>query len=130
MATRVLIVEDEVALLSAITDYLTVRGYECDSATEAAEAVALLAHVPFDAVVTDVYLSHVPQADGFDVVSFIRDRALATPVIVMTGHDEPHLATEAERLAADLFLIKPVPLPALADALGALTRANANAENG
>ena len=121
MRAKILIVDDEVALLSAICDYLTSRGYECESASEVAEAIALLAHIKFDVVVTDVYLSHVPQADGFAVVSFIRERALSSRVIVMTAHDTPQVIREAERLSADLFLRKPVRLIQLADALSAFT---------
>lgn len=109
--------DDELALLSAISDYLIGRGYECECASEVAEAVALLGHIPFAVVVTDVYLSPVPQADGFAVVSFIRERALASRVIIMTAHDTPQVLREAERLSADLFLRKPVPLERLADAL-------------
>jgi DNA-binding NtrC family response regulator len=121
MKARILIVDDELPLLSAISDYLTARGYECECASEAAEAMALLTYIAFDVVVTDVYLSRVPQADGFAVVSFIRDRALASRVIVMTGHDTPEVLLESRRLSADLFLRKPVPLTQLADALVAFT---------
>lgn len=121
MAKRILIVDDEIPLLCAISDFLTTRGYECDCATEVAEALALLSHVRFDAVITDIFVSALPQADGLTVISFIRQRALAMRVIVMTGHASTDLAVEAERLSADLFLLKPVPLPMLADALGTLT---------
>lgn len=121
MTARILIVDDELALLSAISDFLTGRGFECECASEVAEAMALLAHMSFDVVVTDVYLSHIPQADGFAVVSFIRERALSSRVIVMTAHDTPQIISESERLLADLFLRKPVSLNLLAEALGALT---------
>ncbi|MGZ5433063.1 MAG: response regulator [Thermoanaerobaculia bacterium] len=77
--------------------------------------------MPFDVVVTDVYLSSIPQADGFAVVSFIRERALASRVIVMTAHDTAQIISESERLSADLFLRKPVRLHLLADALETLT---------
>lgn len=121
MTARILIVDDELALLSAISDYLTGRGYRCECASEVAEAMALLAHIPFDVVVTDVYLSSIPQADGFAVISFIRERALASRVIVMTAHDTAQIISESERLSADLFLRKPVRLHLLADALETLT---------
>ena len=123
MKTKVLIVDDEVPLLAAMSEYLTTRGYECECATEVAEAMALLGNIPFDAVITDVYLSPVPQADGFAVIAFIRERALPLPVIVMTAHDTPQVMAEARRLAADRFLLKPIPMQRIADALSALTGA-------
>ena len=121
MNARILIVDDETDLLRAISDYLTCCGFKCECASEVAEALALLAHIPFDVVITDVYLSQVPQADGFAVASFIRERALTTRLIVMTAHDTPQVQKEAERLHADLFFLKPVPLPRLVDALVDLT---------
>ncbi len=123
MTARILIVDDEIALLSAISEYLTGRGFECECASEVAEAIALLAHISFDVVITDVYLSSLPQADGFAVVSFIRDRALPSRVIVMTAHDTPQIIRESERLSADLFLSKPILLNTLAEALDAFTGA-------
>jgi DNA-binding NtrC family response regulator len=123
MTAKILIVDDELPLLSAMSDYLTSRGYDCECASEVAEAMALLSHISFDVVITDVYLSHVPQADGFAVVTFIRERALASKVIVMTAHDTPQVVREAQRLAADLFLRKPIPLTRLAEALGVFTGA-------
>jgi DNA-binding NtrC family response regulator len=121
MSTRILIVDDETALLLAISDYLTSHGFECECATEMAEAVALLANIPFDVVITDVYLSPVPQADGFAVLEFVRERGLRSRVVVMTAHDTPQVVREAERLSADLFLLKPVPLHRLVEMLGLLT---------
>jgi len=123
MTTRILIVDDETALLRAISDYLTCCGFQCECASEVAEAIALLAHLPFDIVVTDVYLSAVPQADGFSVVSFVRERALPARIVVMTAHDTPEVQNEAERLSADVFLLKPVPLPRLVQILVTLTAA-------
>jgi len=120
MPIRILIVDDETSLLLAISDYLTSHGFVCECASEAAEAVALLAHVPFDVVLTDVYLSPVPQADGFAVLTFVRERGLSSRVVVMTAHDTQQVMAEAERLAADLFLLKPVPLPKLAETLRTL----------
>jgi CheY-like chemotaxis protein len=118
MTVRILIVDDELALLSAISEYLTDRGFVCECASEAAEALALLAHIAFDVVVTDVYLSSFPRADGFAVVSFIRERVLPSRVIVMTAHDTEQIIGESERLGADLFLSKPVRLNHLAEVLG------------
>lgn len=123
MNGRILIVDDEIDLLALLHDYLTVRGYDCECASEAAEAIALLTHMPFDVVLTDIYLSDIPQADGFAVVSFVRQRALPARVIVMTAHDTPQVVGEAERLSADLVLRKPVALSQLHDALMAFTGA-------
>ena len=119
MTTRILIVDDERALLSAMSDYLGGRGYACECASEVADAIALVARVPFDVVITDIYLSAM-QTDGFELLSFIRDNAIPSRVIVMTAHDSPEVVREAERLSADLFIAKPVPMTQLDDALTGL----------
>lgn len=124
MTMRILIVDDERALLSAMSDYLGGRGYACECAGDVAEAIALLANARFDVVITDIYLSAM-QTDGFEVLSFIRDNAIQSRVIVMTAHDSPEVVREAERLSADLFIAKPVPMTQLDDALTGLLGHNA-----
>jgi DNA-binding response OmpR family regulator len=119
MSIKVLIIENEPALVTVLYDYLDARGFDCDSAVEAAEAQALLAHVPFDVVLTDIYLSDLHEADGLRVLSFIRERALNVRLIVMTAHASPELESEAIRLGADAVLHKPVALSVLAAALTA-----------
>lgn len=124
MTTRILIVDDERALTSAMSDYLGGRGYACECASEVAEAIELLGHVRFDVVITDIYLSAM-QTDGFVLLSFIRENAIPSRVIVMTAHDSPEVVREAERLSADLFIAKPVPMTQLDDALAGLLGYNA-----
>jgi len=119
MTMRILIVDDERALLSAMSDYLGGRGYACECASEVAEAIALLASAQFDVVITDIYFSTM-QTDGFVLLAFIRDNAIPSRVIVMTAHDSPEVVREAERLSADLFIAKPVPMTQLDDALTGL----------
>jgi len=121
MSIKVLIIENEQALVTALYDYLGTRGFDCDAALEAAEAQALLAHVPFDVVLTDIYLSDLNEADGLRVLSFIRERALNVRLVVMTAHASPQLESEAIRLGADAILHKPVSLSVLADALTAVS---------
>jgi len=123
MTTRILIVDDERALLSAMSDYLGGRGYACECASEVAEAIALLGRFPFDVVITDIYLSAM-QTDGFVLLSFIRDNGLRSRVVVMTAHDSPEMVREAERLTADLFIAKPVPMTQLDEALAGLLEQN------
>jgi DNA-binding NtrC family response regulator len=117
MPLKILIIDDEPALLAALRDYLDQRGFICECALEAAEAQALLAHVRFDVVLTDIYLSPLREADGLRVLSFIRERALDVRLIVMTAHATPELESEVFRLGAHTVLRKPTSLAALDDAL-------------
>jgi CheY-like chemotaxis protein len=125
MSIKILIVDDDATVVAAVAEYLAGRGYECESALEAAEAQALLAHLPFDVVLTDIYLSGLNEADGLRVLSFIRERALRVGMIVMTAHATPQLEAEVRRLGAEAVLHKPTPLAHLADALAAVAEARA-----
>jgi DNA-binding response OmpR family regulator len=117
ISMRILLVDDEPVLLEILEEYLRARGFDCDSAQEVAEAQAMLGHIRFDIVVTDIFLSPLHEADGLRVLSFIRERGLPVRTVVMTAHATPELVTEACRLGADAVLHKPTSLAILAHAL-------------
>src|SRR5207247_3644149 len=100
MPLKLLIIDDESALVAALRDYLEQRGFECECAFEAAEAQAVLAHMPFDVVLIDIYLSPLREADGLRVLSFIRERSIDVRLIVMPAHSTPDLESEAIRPSA------------------------------
>ena len=116
----VLVVEDERSLHAALTDYLTTAGYEVLCVGEVEEAQALLAHVEFDFVVTDLRLSPLDHGGGLLVITASRERNVRTRVVVITGCDEPEIEAEAIRLGVDLFLRNPVALGELARAMAAM----------
>src|SRR5580658_9827046 len=78
---RVLIVEDEPALLRALRIDLRARGYEVITASAGQEALAEAARRPPDAVLLDLGL---PDLDGTDVIRELRAWS-AVPVIVLSG---------------------------------------------
>jgi CheY-like chemotaxis protein len=117
MPLKILIIDDEPGLLAVLRDYLHERGFICECAAEAAEAQAMLAHMHFDVVLTDIFLSPLREADGLRVLAFVRERALRMRLVVMTAHATPELESEAFRLGADAVLRKPTPLALLAEAL-------------
>jgi len=109
---RILLVDDERALLAPMTRYFTRLGCTVETALARPEAEALLEAQLFDLVVLDLMLGGEP--DGFALVRQVRsgpnrDR----PVIVLSGLVSPETAAEAERLGADVVLSKPQPLSAL-----------------
>lgn len=107
---RLLIVDDEPNVLFAISSYLGGTNWMVDCASELEEAQALLANVVYDVVITDVRLSDVQQAEGLHVISFIRDRAIDVPLVVLTAFETDEIRREVERLGVDVLLCKPQPL--------------------
>jgi DNA-binding NtrC family response regulator len=104
---RVLIVDDDPALLQALPETLRLRlgGVTVDTADSAAAALDRIAAREYDAIVSDIKM---PGMDGFALLSEIRARRPDTPTLMITGHGEHALAIGALRGGAFDFIQKPV----------------------
>lgn len=100
-----------------MSHYFAVRGYDLEVASELEQAEALLLNGCFDAIITDIRLSSVQQAEGLLLLGFVRDLAVKTRVMVVTAYDVAEIRQEAFRLGAEQFFVKPVPLDQIAAAL-------------
>ena len=104
---RVLIVDDDPALLQALPEALRLRMSEVavDTAESATAALDRIAAEDYDAIVTDIKM---PGMDGFALLSEIRVRRPETPTLLITGHGEHALAIGALRGGAYDFVQKPI----------------------
>ena len=107
---RILIIDDETAVLDATADYLMAHGYDVDTAEEREEAEALLLNVPYSLVIADMRLTGTHGREGLEVIRTIRDNQPDCRMAVVTGYGSRDLRDEAMRSGADAFLTKPVPL--------------------
>jgi CheY-like chemotaxis protein len=110
---RLLIVDDESAIVVPLARYFRSSGYTVVTASEAAEAEAILTYESFDLVILDLSLSQFGP-DGLEVLRSIRARSLDLPVIVLSANIRPELEAQARLLAASAILAKPQPLDELA----------------
>lgn len=113
MSQRILIIDDDEQLSDAYKEYLCAQGHAVDCAQELEEAQALLTHLAYSVVITDLRLSKLGFG-GLDIIRYIRELALSTKVIVFTGYGWPELKAEATAQGVDAFLRKPTPLATLA----------------
>ena len=98
---RVLVVDDEPAILRTVRANLGRRGFEVEVATTGSEAIA---HADDqDLIVLDLGL---PDRDGLDVIRSIRLRS-KTPIIVLSVRDSEREKVSALDLGADDYLTKP-----------------------
>ena len=81
---RILIVDDERAVLRMLTVAFSKTGYEVRTAVHAQEAMELLDRESVDAVLSDVLLNHL---SGHDLVRWIAARGKTVPCALMTGFD-------------------------------------------
>ncbi len=104
---RVLLVDDDVALLQALPQALRLRMSEVtvDTADTAAAALDRIASRDYDTIVTDIKM---PGMDGLALLAEIRGRRPDTPILMITGHGEYDLALRALRGGAYDFIQKPI----------------------
>jgi signal transduction histidine kinase len=104
---RILLVDDDVALLEALPEALRLRmnGIGIDTSETAADALRRLRAVDYDAIVTDIKM---PGMDGLALLREIQKVRPSTPTLLITGHGEHDLAVQALRGGAYDFVAKPI----------------------
>jgi two-component system, OmpR family, KDP operon response regulator KdpE len=115
---RVLIVEDEPALLRALRIDLRARGYEVQTAGTGRDALALASQRPPDVVLLDLGL---PDGDGTAVITALRGWSRA-PVIVLSGRTSAQDKIGALDAGADDYVTKPFAMDELLARLRAVLR--------
>jgi CheY-like chemotaxis protein len=113
---RVLLVEDEVALLELLETVLQNAGYEVLAAANGTEAVERIQTFGrrLDAVVLDL---NMPRLGGIEVLKFIRQQQLGLPVLVTSGHLTPEVKAELKELGQVHVLEKPFELSVFGEML-------------
>ena len=108
--TRILVVDDEPAARSALSEMLRDEGYEVQSAADGYKALGRIDNWIPDVVITDV---NMPALGGIELMKKLRERYPDIAVIIMTGFGSVEGAVEAMQLGADDYLSKPIHFPQL-----------------
>jgi len=105
--TRILFVDDDADLRKIVNDQLTALGYVLDEAEDGNTAVQKLEKGNYDVMLLDI---NMPGKSGIDVLKVIKDKALKTKVIMLTGRVGFSVATESLKLGAYDYITKPFNL--------------------
>ena len=116
MAVKILIVDDEEAILFAMERYLSTCGFDVDVAN-GSEAKSLIQNMQYMAIITDLRMGSDGGLAGLEVVRLAREKCPSTRTIVLTAYGTPSVEEEAASLGVDAFLHKPKPLPDIAQIL-------------
>jgi len=118
---RLLIVEDEVDLLTSLAKAMREEGYAVDTAPDGEEGLYKAENSDYDAIVLDVML---PKVDGWGVLQKLR-KTRKTPVLMLTARDQTRDRVRGLDTGADDYLVKPFDLSELIARLRAIIRRSA-----
>jgi DNA-binding response OmpR family regulator len=122
---RILVVEDDAAILRGLTDSLRDEGYEVVSARTGDDGLRRLREERPDLVLLDVML---PGLSGFDICRRVRREHPELPIIMLTARGEEMDRVMGLDLGADDYVTKPFSLPELLARVRAVLRRGAPAE--
>jgi CheY-like chemotaxis protein len=117
MKSRVLVVDDEAAILLTLRAILERNGFQVETAASAVEAAEKLTVMVFDLVVTDMRMEN-PEA-GYEVIAAAQQVSYQPPTVLLTAY--PPAEQEWKARGASALFEKPVNVPALVAELHALT---------
>ena len=122
---RILIVEDEPAMLNGLKDNLEIEGYTVDTADEKQGGLEKILQNHYDLVLLDVML---PNLSGFDICKKVRKEGISTPIILLTAKGEEIDKVLGLELGADDYMTKPFSLRELFARIKAVLRRAVNVE--
>lgn len=116
---RVLYVEDEQFLAEAVKHNLNKEDIECDLAFDGEDGLNMALDKIYDVVILDVML---PKLSGIDILRRMRERKIATPVIMLSALSEVEDKVHGLESGADDYLAKPFKTAELVARIKALMR--------
>lgn len=116
---RILLVEDEPSIRTAVRDALRARGHDVDDTVDGAEGLRRARQRGYDLLVLDVML---PGADGFEVCRSLRKEGDRTPILMLTARGREDDRVKGLSLGADDYLVKPFSVRELLARVDALLR--------
>ena len=116
---RVLLIEDDQRLTTALAESLRSEGFAVDVAGTAEDGRWMATEVPYDTIVLDVGL---PDGDGIDLCAALRDGGVWAPILVLTAHAEIRDRVRGLDSGADDYLAKPFSFDELIARVRALLR--------
>ena len=122
---RILVVDDEPAVQSALSRALTLEHYDVARASDGLEALERLGATPYEAIILDIAM---PRMDGLEVCRRMREGGDSTPVLMLTARGEVDDRVAGLDAGADDYLVKPFALRELLARVRALLRRSSDGD--
>lgn len=104
---RVLVVDDDPAILEVLTAHLLSKGYSVEAKPNAHDALDAVRRTPFDLVISDVRMAGM---NGFEFIRIVRANFPSIGIVIMTAFEDEFPLSEALRAGADGYIKKPFSL--------------------
>jgi DNA-binding NtrC family response regulator len=104
MKRRILLVDDELAILLTLRAILEMNGFEVETAASAREAEGKLIHGDFHMVITDMRME--TETAGYDVIRMAKQQSYNPAVAILTAY--PSLGSDWKSRGAESMLVKPM----------------------
>ena len=122
--TRVLVVEDDPAILRGLADNLSFESYEVVTATDGESAYRIIRDQRPDLVLLDLML---PNMSGYELCRKVREEGVTAPILMLTARGEESDRVLGLDLGADDYIVKPFSIrEVLARVRAALRRSQAS----
>lgn len=125
-SAKILLIDDDRSLGESVSKALRSADYNVDLVADGISGIKAAQNQKYDLVITDM---RMPGADGLAVIEALGPQLAQTPIILTTAYSTPENAIEATRLGAYEYLIKPLDIEELIQAMEkALEAARANVQ--
>lgn len=115
MTPRLLVLDDDTAILALLRRYFGGLGWRVEVCTQAPDGLRLMDRDSYDALICDLNLGPGHLGEGFDVISHVRRERPEAAVLLFTAAGD-NVRDAALRAGADEVIAKPSPLASLRDA--------------
>jgi len=107
---KILLIEDDFLLNGTITNYLKLKGNEVIDLEDGADAIHVIDKSNFDLYIIDI---NIPRVNGLEIVKYIRNKDIDTPIIMITASMELEGFKLAYKNGCDDYIKKPFYLEEL-----------------
>jgi DNA-binding response OmpR family regulator len=117
--SRIIIIEDDRAILRGLKDNLEYESYEVLTATDGQQGYRLIREQSPDLIVLDLM---IPKMDGYELCRKVRSEGMAVPILMLTARSEEMDRVHGLDIGADDYVTKPFSVPELLARIRAILR--------
>ncbi len=107
---HILLIEDDLDLSEAVSEFLELKGLSCDFAYSGDVGIEMVESNHYDVIILDVML---PHKNGFEVAKTLREQGFHTPIIMLTACDTLEDELNGFEQGIDDYVSKPCSMPLL-----------------